>query len=90
MEEPSQNLKGNFDEFVDKILSFIAVVSKMLIPLKEAFAKIDNYASFSYRLEESLKIAPRRYLLDCFNQIKQCSPSKKIIVNDLVKAEEKL
>lgn len=48
--EETQSLKVNFDSFVDKILSFIAVVSKMLIPLKEAFAKIDNYASFSYRL----------------------------------------
>jgi hypothetical protein len=48
-EEP-QSLKINFDSFVDKILNFVAVVSKMLIPLKDAFAKIDNYASFSYRL----------------------------------------
>lgn len=49
----------------------------MLIPLREAFIKIDQYASFSYRVEESLKVAPRRYLLEAFSQIKLAKHHKK-------------
>jgi hypothetical protein len=49
----------------------------MLIPMREAFIKIDQYASFSYRVEESLKVAPRRYLLEAFSQIKLANSRRK-------------
>jgi hypothetical protein len=66
-------VKLNFYSFLDRIVKFIFLVSKMLIPMREAFMQIDNYASFAYRLEESLKVAPNRYLLQAFVSIKQSS-----------------
>ena len=63
-------VKLNFYSFLDRIVKFIFLVSKMLIPMREAFIQIDNYASFAYRLEESLKITPNRYLLESFMRIK--------------------
>jgi hypothetical protein len=69
--------KLNFYPFVDRIFKFIIVVSKLLIPVREAFIKIDQYASFAYRLEESLKVAPRRYLLESFKQIKNSNKYRK-------------
>jgi hypothetical protein len=64
-------VKLNLYSFLDRIVKFIFLVSKMLIPLREAFIQIDQYASFAYRIEESLKVAPNRYLLDSFMMIKQ-------------------
>jgi hypothetical protein len=69
-------MKLNFYSFVDKIFKFIIIISKLLIPLKEAFIKIDHYASFSYRLEESLSAAPRSYLLQAFSEIKDYARTK--------------
>ena len=40
----------NFYAFVDKIFKFILIISKLLVPIKEAFIKIDQYASYSYKL----------------------------------------
>lgn len=62
--------KLTFYLFMDRIVKLIFLVSKMLIPMREAFMQIDNYASFAYRLEESLKVAPNRYLLEAFVRIK--------------------
>jgi hypothetical protein len=62
--------KINFYSFIDRIYKIIFILSKLLIPVKEAFVKIDQYASYSYRLEESLKIIPKFYLQTAFHQIK--------------------
>jgi len=43
--------KIHFYSFVDKIFKLILIMSKLLIPMKEAFVKIDLYASYSYRIE---------------------------------------
>lgn len=78
MESYSPTLgKLTFYSFVDKIFKFILIVSKLLIPIKEAFLKIDLYASYSYRLEESLTVVPQKILREAFQSIKTLKTQDK-------------
>lgn len=53
------------------MFKLILIVSKMLIPLKESFNKIDLYASYSYRIEESFKAVYQNKLREAFSAL-QC------------------
>lgn len=63
---------------MDKIFKFILIISKMLIPLKEAFVKIDLYASYSYRVEECFKPLYQNRLRFALEAIKARKPLRVI------------
>ena len=71
-------VKIHFYSFVDKMFKLILIISKMLIPLKEAFVKIDLYASYSYRIEESFKTVSQNCIQSAFNDLRQYQPSPRI------------
>ena len=45
----------NFHLFVDKIFKLTLILGKLLIPLKQSFDKINQYALYSYEIEEKFK-----------------------------------
>lgn len=59
---------------MDKIFKLILIISKMLIPLKEAFVKIDLYASYSYRIEECFRPLYQNRLRLALDAIKARKP----------------
>jgi ribosomal protein S7 len=65
-------------------------MSKLLIPMKEAFVKIDLYASYSYRIEESFKAVAHNTLKSSFDQIKEYERSEENPINNFIDAIERI
>lgn len=71
----SQISEGKFKlyELMENMSKVMAIASKMYIPLRNAFKKIDKFALFSYKIESRLRILPEKYLRDSLNSIRTYS-----------------
>ena len=61
--------KNIFEGLVQRMVRMILIISKLLMPMKDAFQQIDSHASLCYQLEESLQVCPRAYLRDAFQTL---------------------